>query len=553
MDTGKRSDTAVAVSKDPLSREGGLPAPVDYHMNRNLGASSDLRTTITKQMSNNGTETTSSKKPDQDRMDSASRRKAQNREAQRAFRRRKEEHLRTLEKQVVELEELQRATATKNQMLESKIHELENEVKRLKGNKQHQGFRQSNELDIMPSLDEWVTHSKHNQVTGPLIFEHDTSFPQLSYLGLNPFTETVADPVHTKPGFNSESNGTREMTAVSSLHSDTTAAAHSSASNLLETPQAGAGSSASPESLASKEKEGLDENVFCKELSTACGTVCTLPKRERQSPAAYSGYSSKIPPPSVSSNKATSVTPSTGSGSSSSGDYATSRLENSIAFPSVSSYFPLQEKDASHAETDPSVFEAWREPIDSLDNDFATNDAIFNEVFPDLFNDTTKASEESAYLLTPEILQNASSLTDSAFSSTLITQAKDDSASFNFTALEQADNLSGPILPSPAQTNPPFASTVPEKSTDHQPETFVSSSDLETTQPPPEEEEIIPPKGYNYLNCATVWSKIVEHPKFEQIDIDDLCVKLKEKAKCSHTGVLVDEKELSETINSVIG
>nr|1GD2_E Chain E, TRANSCRIPTION FACTOR PAP1 [Schizosaccharomyces pombe]1GD2_F Chain F, TRANSCRIPTION FACTOR PAP1 [Schizosaccharomyces pombe]1GD2_G Chain G, TRANSCRIPTION FACTOR PAP1 [Schizosaccharomyces pombe]1GD2_H Chain H, TRANSCRIPTION FACTOR PAP1 [Schizosaccharomyces pombe]1GD2_I Chain I, TRANSCRIPTION FACTOR PAP1 [Schizosaccharomyces pombe]1GD2_J Chain J, TRANSCRIPTION FACTOR PAP1 [Schizosaccharomyces pombe] len=62
----------------------------------------------------------------------SSKRKAQNRAAQRAFRKRKEDHLKALETQVVTLKELHSSTTLENDQLRQKVRQLEEELRILK-------------------------------------------------------------------------------------------------------------------------------------------------------------------------------------------------------------------------------------------------------------------------------------------------------------------------------------------------------------------------------------------------------------------------------------
>ncbi|KAI8143061.1 hypothetical protein BJV82DRAFT_613360 [Fennellomyces sp. T-0311] len=53
------------------------------------------------------------------------------------------------------------------------------------------------------------------------------------------------------------------------------------------------------------------------------------------------------------------------------------------------------------------------------------------------------------------------------------------------------------------------------------------------------------------LPCNEVWSRLSEHPHFEQFDLDLLCDELKRKAKCSHDGTVLEEEELSEVLRKM--
>ena len=42
------------------------------------------------------------------------------------------------------------------------------------------------------------------------------------------------------------------------------------------------------------------------------------------------------------------------------------------------------------------------------------------------------------------------------------------------------------------------------------------------------------------MKCNQIWERITTHPRFTELDIDNLCDELKEKAKCSESGVVVN-------------
>ncbi|KAF3936791.1 hypothetical protein ABW19_dt0203322 [Dactylella cylindrospora] len=70
-----------------------------------------------------------------------------------------------------------------------------------------------------------------------------------------------------------------------------------------------------------------------------------------------------------------------------------------------------------------------------------------------------------------------------------------------------------------------------------------------------EEEEVVPADEPNsLLKCNQIWDKVQSHPKFAsgEIDMDNLCSELRSKAKCSESGVVVDKKDVDQILNKPI-
>ncbi|KAK9238056.1 hypothetical protein V1525DRAFT_375852 [Lipomyces kononenkoae] len=182
----------------------------------------------------------------------SSKRKAQNRAAQRAFRERKEKHLRDLESRVAELENDAHSMTTENQFLKKQVDRLQAELKEYRK-------RQST-----PSSAKSSPNATHNYVT-PFTFE----FP---LFGADPkFSQQAA----TKPGQAHPRSAATSPTAIVpfgqsifSASSPTSTITSSSSSPGMSTTSAAAKQSPA----CSVPKYGNEEDDFCAQLSMACGT-----------------------------------------------------------------------------------------------------------------------------------------------------------------------------------------------------------------------------------------------------------------------------------------
>ncbi|KAF2676058.1 AP1-like transcription factor-like protein [Lentithecium fluviatile CBS 122367] len=65
------------------------------------------------------------------------------------------------------------------------------------------------------------------------------------------------------------------------------------------------------------------------------------------------------------------------------------------------------------------------------------------------------------------------------------------------------------------------------------------------------EEEVVPGEDVSQmLNCHKIWDKLANRPDFKDgtIDIDNLCSELRAKARCSESGVVVDHKDVEAAL-----
>ncbi|TID19245.1 hypothetical protein CANINC_003816 [Pichia inconspicua] len=67
-----------------------------------------------------------------------------------------------------------------------------------------------------------------------------------------------------------------------------------------------------------------------------------------------------------------------------------------------------------------------------------------------------------------------------------------------------------------------------------------------------DEDEEVPDNSSNMLHCSQIWERITTHPRFTELDIDNLCDELKQKAKCSDTGVVVDGNVVNKMLQKVM-
>ncbi|KAI5967020.1 uncharacterized protein KGF55_000430 [Candida pseudojiufengensis] len=62
-----------------------------------------------------------------------------------------------------------------------------------------------------------------------------------------------------------------------------------------------------------------------------------------------------------------------------------------------------------------------------------------------------------------------------------------------------------------------------------------------------DDNEVVP-APQSTLKCSEIWDRITAHPKYTELDIDGLCNELKNKAKCSEKGVVINTKDVNSLL-----
>ncbi|XBW36047.1 hypothetical protein QEN19_001624 [Hanseniaspora menglaensis] len=63
-----------------------------------------------------------------------------------------------------------------------------------------------------------------------------------------------------------------------------------------------------------------------------------------------------------------------------------------------------------------------------------------------------------------------------------------------------------------------------------------------------EDADMVVPKDGKLFTCSEIWDRITSNPKLSDLDLDNLCMELKTKAKCSDKGVLIKEEDLDNAL-----
>lgn len=456
-----------------------------------------------------------------------SKRTAQNRAAQRAYRERKERKMKDLEDKVKLLEDANVRAITEADFLKAQVDVLKNELARYRGHEDFSDLKlptkvghlsnpvnnydedlSSSNISSKSSID--GNNNKHSNLTSPsnsFSFEFPWSKNNIQSL-----KQQQQSRQFNHPGLIQEEQVPDLVLGSSSSTSPLN-------DNLLVSPESSiASSSYVPNGMSTNldftnnNTSGFDEQVdnFCAKLGEACGTrQQPIPKYKRKSTTLnqYSSYDSPF------SNLVTPISNTMdysndpfflGSTTSSdfkvpnnkprpqltnSNTYALSFLNDNNFDVSLAFGDPSPSKQPDEDEFDPvalltteeSIYDQTKSPNNNTNNNNNNINVNFN------FNDFLKTA-------LPE--QSPSSTTGSNQNYTTSLNNVDQSSSI---LLPQEDESDDEVVPAPADT----------------------------------------------IECSEIWDRITAHPKYTEIDIDGLCNELKAKAKCSEKGVVINLSDVN--------
>lgn len=414
-----------------------------------------------------------------------SKRTAQNRAAQRAYRERKERKMKDLEDKVASLEDEKIKAATELDLLRAQVNLLKRELSRYRG---HLDF---SDLTVKgPQVEPLIV--KQELIPDMTSRDQRVGFPwsKDSLLSLQ---------------FSSDSSNSQLPDLVSGSSSSTSPLND----NLIVSPESNTSESSSGQAprnlspqiqfnMASTFEEQLDP--FCMNLNEACGT--------KQKPVPkYHRTPSQVPP--LGTDKVESAMSPAWNGVS---------PFHTILSPNENLSDPFFTHDLNVAPTDG----LHNDPLSFLnDNNFDVSLA-FGNATNDLVDNPSRNSilDPLAGLTTEESAYDQLSLvnTDFNFNEFVKSSLQSDVSSRTNSVTEA--NKSGSSITS-------YNST-PSHQTD-------------------EKEEVVPAPEKT-IRCSEIWDRITSHPRYTDIDIDSLCTELKTKAKCSEKGVVLDAKDVHSLI-----
>lgn len=453
-----------------------------------------------------------------------SKRKAQNRAAQRAFRERKEKHLKDLETKVQDLEKASESANHENVILRAKVERMAAELKEYKKRLSLHGntvrpvvpipsyLKGANELNNPQDVNFSFEFPRFGRLPGPPEHKSDSHVPQaksttsptdqpsrstsFGSTGISPssqgirgslFSPTNLDsqsPTNNWPSSRASTDSTTVNSTSGSANGHNTSHSSPASSNSQVGPSSSCGTSPEPYTQSPPAGKSLDSHLptigeevpklggdatqttFCEKLSMVCGSSDNpVPRTIAKSPEMQFPIAT-----TTNTFGTTGQTPNY--------DY------NSL------DWFAAQNNNAF----DPQLFGDYRESQDSILSNTLYDDTFFNEAF-------ALPADMNTFNFDPSV------------------------------AVASPDEIAHP-------------DTCPKKGLMAQIDDKLAGND--------DDEEVVPSDG-NMLTCTTMWDKIQSCPRVQngEIDMDALCTELQSKAKCSGEGPVIQEKEFKEVLNTM--
>ncbi|KAK6536656.1 DNA-binding transcription factor yap1 [Arthrobotrys megalospora] len=504
-----------------------------------------------------------------------SKRKAQNRAAQRAFRERKEKHLKDLEQKVQDLEKVSESTNQENKVLKEQVEKLQTELKEYRKRFSMGGGHSrspSNSISQgLASLDSTVGTSGGFNFDFPLFGSF--AAPGQNVLGgknnlnTSPNRGNNVSPTNYRVSPNGVleiDRGTRSSLAgsVSPQNSNNNSPAVRSNSHSF--------SNGVQQSPLQVHRVSIDEPRFnpSNDILSDLFSPSLIQAVNNDANADYltkgTSFSSSQSTPHMSSLFSFSDSPSASSvsqhsvkgGQNNSSSCGTTPEAMDVASP------PSQNK----ADTAPrlnSISEEGEQRVlpNRLHRGSSVGDATsFCDMLGQACGNNNNPLPAAGRAITPDESQT-NIITDNSFS-WLAAQNGNvfDTSMFN--------DYRDPTAVSAGETN------VNTAGMSYFDDAFPSAFDLTIPPTPPvtagektkpsapglnedddDDEEVVPADEPNsFLKCNQIWDKVQSHPKFAsgEIDMDNLCSELRAKAKCSEKGVVVDKKDVDKILNKPI-
>ncbi|KAL5350817.1 DNA-binding transcription factor yap1 [Pseudogymnoascus australis] len=508
-----------------------------------------------------------SKKPGRKPLTSepTSKRKAQNRAAQRAFRERKEKHLKDLETKVQDLEKASEAANHENLILRAKVDKMTAELKEYK---QAAVSRQTGSNPLMPMLSTY--HKASNQAPhNPNDVNFSFEFPK--------FGQLPGPPVLSKP----DSRGPKSTTSPGEAPSRST----SFTSNLspLDSGSHNSLSFGSNQNLANTNQsnysglyngaqlEGMTNDNFNYMLHHAKGSTSNSSADSGSGPTSTGHNTSHSSPASSNSHHGTSSSCGTSPEPYTQSPPASKTDNNNASNAAAGSTTLSTIGEESHnpilllLQALPSL--RLRLAAHPTHHDLSPlNASTSNTAAPTPAPSTTSASNNNANAFDVNSLdwlaaQNGNQFDPQLFGDyrephdNILTGLYDDS--FFSEAFAMPGDFSGSPFTLDAT---PQTTTAPTPQTQHQPQQqqhqqhhqggkrdLIGEIDAQL-----DEDEVVPAES-EMLTCTNMWEQIQACPAVQngEIDMDSLCSQLQQKAKCSGEGPVIQETDFKDVLDTM--
>ncbi|KAL8671153.1 MAG: hypothetical protein Q9168_004330 [Polycauliona sp. 1 TL-2023] len=471
-------------------------------------------------------------------------RKAQNRAAQRAFRERKERHLKDLETKVDDLEKASEATNHENGRLRATVDRLSTEVKEYRKRLSLTNTGYSPPSALAPQFN-------NNNNDFQFAFPKFGNLPGSTFMSNGSLTK-VGAPTKASSRVNSENSPTAPGTGLSSSGdgrspvngtiSPTSQNRTSSIGSL-----SAAGIQASPTSLhgsGAEDLNGLFSPSILQSASRSNSSDYTFPSTNKSAAPSTKQTSSDSPAAPAhkqrGSSSSVAASPSLSSVSQAGLDSSTGTTPEPFCDtqeyrkPTEGTLNTINEETAPKSNGDKRTFcDEWATACGNTINPV-----------PRAMSGTEQASAPSS-----DVRQSPSTEINGIDWMARQNGGQFDPDLFGDYRDTQTDLLSGNFF-NDAFLNQDFTTpfNMPEDLTLEEP-----GKDL-MEQKEAEHDEMVPADPKQYLTCDKVWDRVQQaQSQSEQFDMDKLCNQFKAKAKCSGSGAVIEKKDIDAILGAPPG
>ncbi|KAL8904250.1 MAG: hypothetical protein Q9171_007113 [Xanthocarpia ochracea] len=479
-------------------------------------------------------------------------RKAQNRAAQRAFRERKERHLKDLETKVEDLEKASETTNHENGRLRATVERLNNEVKEYRKRLSLTSTGYSPPAALSPQFGNNKTTNNDFQFAFPKFGDLPGS-TFMSNGSLTKFNGPTKPPSQTPSGINttlprtgSSGSGNRRS-PISGVISPTN---QNRPSSMGSTPAAGI--QASPTGFhgnGTEDLNGLFSPSILESASRSNSTDYMFPITNKS--AAPSTNQANTDSPAASSKQRTSSSSMTASPSVSSVSHV--GMDSSCGTTPEPSSEPQEYRKATEGTLNTINEEApLKVPADdkrTFCDEWAT--ACGNTLDP---VPRATSQKENGSALPSSVSKSPSSDVNGIDWLARQNGGLFDPELFGGYRDTQNDILNSDFF-SEAFLNQDFNTpfNMPEDLTPGEPKKDLMQQVED--QKETEHEEIVPASPGAYLTCDKLWDRVQqsERARSGEVDMDNLCSQLKAKAKCSSSGAVIEQKDVDAILGPASG
>ncbi|MCJ1282355.1 DNA-binding transcription factor yap1 [Xylographa opegraphella] len=462
----------------------------------------------------------STKKPGRKPLTSepTSKRKAQNRAAQRAFRERKERHLKELETKVEDLEKASESTNHENGLLRAQVDRLQTEVKEYR----KRLAMNPNAANRSPPqiMGQSMTSKSNWDINNNFHFE----FPMFG---------NAADKGDA--GFLSGNPARRSTTNTNGLNLSLTPNLTHSSSNMSpksNTGQSGTASQPKNGSLSGGSVDALSD-IFSPSILQAVN---------RSTSTDYMGFAKNQRQNSDNAERTRASTSSNGASPSASSMSHNGIGSSCVTTPETFAESPEQRKasEAAFSSIQSGLPSNKDEGEKSFCNEFAKACGTTANPVPLMMSESNDASASST-VKPPSNFQGIdwmAAQNGGAFDPVLFADYRDPQDNIMNADFGAFFDEAFPALDFASPSTNALEPVLPRKR-----DLMQQIEDQQAGK----ENEVVPGEGpKQFLTCNMLWDRVQRSEKIRsgEVDMDDLCTQLKSKAKCSGSGAVIDQKDV---------